>query len=96
MRELICPYCHSNVSYGATVCTGCGAEIDYSNWLEKPLAFMIGLLCAKFGWDAFNGLLALVFAVVFFFVGCFAGGMFVCFLNLKDEPTFHRSYYHRQ
>lgn len=96
MNQLMCPFCHNNVPYGATVCRGCGAEIDYTNPFSNMLGIICGAVGAIIGWNATDGLEALVIAGVFFVIGYILGGSLLADkLGLKDSPTFHRTNYHR-
>lgn len=41
MNDLLCPHCRNNVPRGATVCSGCQAEIEYG---APPIVFLISLV----------------------------------------------------
>ena len=50
MNEMICPFCHAEVTHGAAVCRGCQAEIKYNE--PTFMVYVIGILivfCAMFG-----------------------------------------------
>ncbi len=64
-----CPHCHTNVPNGATVCTGCQAEVEYGapRFAVGVVAVASGLLGIQSAtWTSINlvgwivGLLALV------------------------------------
>jgi hypothetical protein len=45
MSDLVCPHCRNNVPRGATVCSGCQAEIEYG----APNAAFLVLLVVSAG-----------------------------------------------
>ncbi|WP_133117859.1 hypothetical protein [Burkholderia ubonensis] len=47
-NRVTCPHCHSKVSYGASVCIGCKAEVKYGNPLGAAGLALIAALFAGF------------------------------------------------
>ncbi|MNM62161.1 hypothetical protein D3C81_734840 [compost metagenome] len=88
MQEITCPHCLSDVPYGAKVCRGCQAEIEYG---MPPAAllfiFLAAILSAMFIGSATH---SIVGWIIFF--GVLAGGIWGCAKIFKDRINFKRIY----
>ncbi len=47
-NRITCPHCHSKVSYGASVCVGCKAEVKYGNAIGAAGLALIAALITGF------------------------------------------------
>lgn len=88
MGELVCPHCHGNVSFGAKVCRGCQAEVEYGapRWaLLIVLAF-----AAIFGLKTGLGIAEWLGWVVG--IAALFGGAFAANVLFKNRINFKRMY----
>lgn len=82
----VCPHCRTKVPSGATVCTGCQAEVSYGVPGGAILAVLIisaWIALAFCGWTSLG--------LVVFFVLVFLGG-FLCFRVFKNRVSLKRIY----
>lgn len=89
MSTVTCPHCHSDVSFGAKVCKGCQAEIEYGC---PPILFVILIIiCAVIGYKVSD----MTFTILGWIAG---GGLFfagVWKMNdvFKERVSFKRIYH---
>jgi hypothetical protein len=88
MNDLKCPHCYSAVPWGAKVCTGCQAEVDYGAPNIAMLAVLVATLFAGF-WvsSTFGSEMAGVIVGMVLFIAGFA---------LLAKVFAHRAMFHRQ
>ncbi|MGH8086007.1 MAG: hypothetical protein ACREPV_12145 [Lysobacter sp.] len=83
-----CPHCHGEVPFGAKVCRGCQAEVEYGT---PPAAALLVFLLAFFGaWyvgSSFGSAFGWVALVVFL-----GGGIYLCQRAFKHRVSFKRIY----
>lgn len=90
MSDLTCPHCRNNVPRGATVCSGCQAEVEYGT---PQAMFVIVLIIAavvgvKVGiWFSSVSWLGWVAAAA-----VTVGGFIACGKLFKDRVNFKRVY----
>ncbi|MCE2594425.1 hypothetical protein K6Y31_06320 [Motilimonas cestriensis] len=90
MSELTCPHCHNSVPRGATVCSGCQAEVEYGS--PQAMFIIILIIAAAAGikvgiWFSSASWLGWVVAVA-----VVIGGMVVSGRLFKDRVNFKRVY----
>jgi hypothetical protein len=88
VRELICPHCHGNVSYGANVCRGCQAEVEYGTprfvmVIVMIFSVFIGVKTAS----ALADWLGWIVGIAIFFAGVFAANTL-----FRERVNFKRLY----
>ncbi len=79
--NLTCPHCYGTVPYGAKVCRGCQAEIEY----EPPVSLYWVLLIASTN-------LGLSFLSWVVGIGVFIVGSILLEIIFKDRVAFNREY----
>ncbi|HEY0232785.1 MAG TPA: hypothetical protein VGC55_16170 [Dokdonella sp.] len=88
MHGSVCPHCHTSVPTGATVCTGCQAEVEYG---APSAALVLVILVAGFiAYSAGHAThVAIGWAV---FVVIAGGGLYGCSQLFKNRVSFKRIY----
>jgi hypothetical protein len=86
MEDLICPHCHTRVSHGAKVCTGCQAEVEYGSpaWAIIFL-FLIAVIIGLFTRNSILGGWIIFWAIL-------VGGGFACSKLFTNRISFKRIY----
>lgn len=88
MPNLICPHCHTEVPFGASVCTGCQAEVHYGNkfglWHYVGLFFLALFVSGLAGSD--STIRTRLFLLVL------VGGGYFLWKNNEPKNTFKRQY----
>ena len=85
---ITCPHCHSNISEGATVCTGCQAEVGYG---APGSSYILALFIAMYlGWVAGNKTMSEIGWGVFVVV--FIGGIIAMNKIFKNRVKINRVY----
>lgn len=91
MSDLVCPHCRNNVPGGATVCSGCQAEIEYG---APNVAFLVLLVVSaglgvKTSQVVSDGLSFLGWGVG---IGVFIAGAVLITKMFGDRVVFKRIY----
>jgi len=88
MEDVQCPHCYSGVPYGAKVCRGCQAEVEYG---VPPAALVFVFLVSMFSaWYVGSVTHSIVGWIIF--VGLLAGGIWGAGRLFKDRINFKRIY----
>jgi len=88
MNNHVCPHCRTEVPSGATVCTGCQAEVEYGPPKEAFMALLV-IAAMLGGWlgSATNSVVGwIVFAAVL------VAGSVACFKVCANRVSFKRMY----
>ena len=88
MSELLCPHCRSEVPYGAKVCRGCQAEIEYGC---PPVLFFILVAACGFLGSKVADFMPTIFGWATFIGGVIAGGIFLSKV-FSERVVFKRLY----
>lgn len=88
MKEMKCPHCHSGVPFGAKVCRGCQAEIEYG---MPPVAVLFVMAAAIPSGLFFGSTVHSIFGWIMFFC-VLAGGLWGSAKLFKDRIKFKRMY----
>jgi len=88
MSSSICPHCHTSVPLGASVCTGCQAEVEYGTPSGATVLVLIiaGFVGYSAGHASYSAVGWLIFAALA------GGGMYACSNLFKNRINFKRVY----
>lgn len=91
MNELTCPHCRSNIPYGAKVCKGCQAEIDYGT---PPFAYLVLIAASIYAGMKTSSILSGNLSFISWGVGMavFVGGIILLTKIFKNRVNFSREY----
>jgi hypothetical protein len=85
-KIITCPHCFGEVPYGAKVCRGCQAEIEYG--IPEWLFFIFLIFSVWVGWHS-SGILAWVTGIATFFACCIISERYL----FKNRIVFKRKYH---
>jgi hypothetical protein len=88
MMVLTCPHCHTQVSFGAHVCTGCHAEVYYGP--PRAMRVLLGFTALFIAF--FIGYLTNFIVGVIAFVAVKVGGWRYLLSMYRDRSEFIRLY----
>jgi hypothetical protein len=88
MEDVQCPHCYSGVPYGAKVCRGCQAEVEYGMPPAAPIfVFLVSMFSAWYVGSVTHSIVGWLVLV-----GLLAGGIWGAGKLFRDRINFKRIY----